>query len=221
MSDTLRDIARDIAGSNQWRTNEGEGKPYGVDLCILERMIVMVLASVADSPEARAGAKLLELQARLQDHTDWGPQSKGEKQHFMALALSGEAGELADELVLTLAICGKAGKLANLFKKDWRGDTGDRTANKHSEMGDIGAYLFIMSLVEGIDIIDLMLKKAIEVEQRPEYQKRKAIRDYAEKLQSGEGGCLTPRDQVELGVQERFRLNDDSKYVMQDPIVPK
>lgn len=63
-----------------------------------------------------------ELDAHIRAHLHWGPLLGEDKIRFMALAL-----------------CGEAGELANIVKKDWRGDPGDRRAKLVEELADVGA----------------------------------------------------------------------------------
>lgn len=70
---------------------------------------------------------------------------------------------------LTLALCGETGELANLVKKEWRGDDLDKdawTAKVKSEVADIGNYTFMIGEALGLDVPQLMMAKLIEVEQR-------------------------------------------------------
>lgn len=54
-------------------------------------------------------SSLEDFLTRIKAHAQWSPVDKQEQVRFMALAL-----------------CGEVGELANLVKKDWRGDSGDR-----------------------------------------------------------------------------------------------
>jgi NTP pyrophosphatase (non-canonical NTP hydrolase) len=75
---------------------------------------------------------------------------------------------------LTLALCGEAGELANIVKKDWRGDSGDREEALKEEMADVGNYLFFLAKELGMDMLNFiqsMTDKMCEVEQRPEFVK--------------------------------------------------
>lgn len=74
---------------------------------------------------------------------------------------------------LVLALCGEAGELANLVKKDWRGDDGDRTAAIIEELADIGNYAFMIARHLGVDLETEMVKKLEEVERRPTWQTMK------------------------------------------------
>lgn len=96
-----------------------------------------------------------ELREHIRAHLDWGPLDGPEKMRFM-----------------TLALCGEAGELANLVKKDWRGDAGDRRTKIAAELADVANYTFMLAEGLGIDLPAAMLAKLKEVEQRPEWQSR-------------------------------------------------
>lgn len=91
--------------------------------------------------------------ARIKAHLHWGPISGAEKVRFMALAL-----------------CGEAGELANLIKKDWRGDAGDRSEQLVAELADVANYTFMLAAALNVDLPTAMLEKLQEVERRPEWQ---------------------------------------------------
>ena len=94
-----------------------------------------------------------ELRDHLRRHLGWGPLAGKDRVRFM-----------------TLALCGEAGELANLVKKDWRGDAGDRREKMIAELADVGNYTFMLAEALGVDLEAAMLKKLIEVEARPEFQ---------------------------------------------------
>lgn len=93
------------------------------------------------------------LRKHLQSHLNWGPLRGDEKVRFMALAL-----------------CGEAGELANLVKKDWRGDAGDRHDKIREELVDVANYAFMLAEALHIDLQAEMLRKLLAVERRPEWQ---------------------------------------------------
>ena len=78
---------------------------------------------------------------------------------------------------LTLGLCGEVGELANLVKKDWRGDEGDRRRKIEDEIADAGAYLLMICDLLGLDLEELIKRKAEEVEQRPQWQEYLKQRD--------------------------------------------
>lgn len=96
-----------------------------------------------------------ELKDHIRSHLYWGPLDGRERLRF-----------------LTLALCGEAGELANLIKKDWRGDAGDRRPKIVEELADVANYVFMLAEGFGVDLPAAMLKKLKEVEQRPEWQSR-------------------------------------------------
>jgi NTP pyrophosphatase (non-canonical NTP hydrolase) len=65
-----------------------------------------------------------------------------------------ERGSRAHLHFMALAIAGEAGELANLAKKDWRGYSGDELDKKElgKEMADIMIYLQILANIEGINL---------------------------------------------------------------------
>jgi NTP pyrophosphatase (non-canonical NTP hydrolase) len=99
------------------------------------------------------------LREHIRQHLHWGPLGGADRMRFM-----------------TLALCGEAGELANLVKKDWRGDKGipDRRAKMIEELADVGNYAFMIAEILGIDLQKEMLAKLLAVEQRPEW-KRAAV----------------------------------------------
>ncbi len=83
-----------------------------------------------------------ELQDCLRKHLSWGPLYYHDKLRFMVLAL-----------------CGEAGELANLVKKNWRGDTGymEREADMVTELADVANYAFMIAEMLGVDLQAEML----------------------------------------------------------------
>jgi NTP pyrophosphatase (non-canonical NTP hydrolase) len=55
-----------------------------------------------------------------------------------------------DERFLALALCGEAGELANLIKKRWR-DNADFSEEIKDELADIRVYLELLAKCFGID----------------------------------------------------------------------
>jgi NTP pyrophosphatase (non-canonical NTP hydrolase) len=68
-----------------------------------------------------------------------------------------EAWSSNDERFLALAICGEAGELANYVKKRWR-DGADYTEEIHDEIADIRVYLELLAKCFGIDGVKLDLR---------------------------------------------------------------
>lgn len=96
---------------------------------------------------------------------DWGPPEP--LNTFLALALAGEAGELA-----------------NLYKKEWRdGQADERQIKILKELGDVQAYTLMLAHSLGVDIIALAKRSFLEFEQRPEYEQLLAsMRTYRKEL---------------------------------------
>jgi NTP pyrophosphatase (non-canonical NTP hydrolase) len=97
---------------------------------------------------------IMKLRNRLQKHCRWGPLKDVERVRFMALAL-----------------CGEAGELANLVKKDWRGDAGDRRDQMVEELADVANYAFMLAELLDVDLIEAMSQKLIKVEKRQEFMR--------------------------------------------------
>lgn len=59
-------------------------------------------------------------------------------------------GSLEDRRFLALALCGEVGELANLVKKEWRGDVDPAYGEKvRDELGDVYAYLILNAMAHG------------------------------------------------------------------------
>jgi hypothetical protein len=72
---------------------------------------------------------------------------------------------------LALALSGEAGELANLFKKEWRdGEDDERERKQYKEACDVYAYLLMMECHKGWDLREGVERALLEFEQRPEYQ---------------------------------------------------
>jgi NTP pyrophosphatase (non-canonical NTP hydrolase) len=92
----------------------------------------------------------------IKAHVGHCPKGRKSRLRFLALALAGEAGELA-----------------NNVKKEWRGD--DRTPEAvvarntkiDGEIVDVANYAFILARARGIDLGPAMLAKFEEVDKRP------------------------------------------------------
>ena len=87
-------------------------------------------------------------------HHKWGPQEHTEKTRF-----------------IVLAICGEAGELANLVKKQWRDCTPHQIKKIKKEMAVIGNYLNVLADHLGVDLQAEMLKKMVEVSKRKTFKK--------------------------------------------------
>lgn len=66
---------------------------------------------------------------------------------------------------LALALCGEAGELANLMKKEWRGDFIPQQEIA-DEMADIRIYLEHLAWMMGVDLDNACQNKLIVVQQR-------------------------------------------------------
>jgi len=72
--------------------------------------------------------------------------------HARFLASSGiKIGSIEDERFLALAMVGEAGEVANFVKKQWRGDRVDREKLK-DELSDVFAYWATLIRVAGFDV---------------------------------------------------------------------
>lgn len=66
-----------------------------------------------------------QLQEAIAAHAKWGPLAGADRVRFLALAL-----------------CGEVGELANLIKKDWRADVGSRREAIKEELADVANLCF-------------------------------------------------------------------------------
>lgn len=103
--------------------------------------------------------RLRQVMQMLQHHRSWGPVKKYSQRelrvYFLVLALAGEVGEMA-----------------NLVKKDWRGDPDyeRRRQDLGKELIDVLNYGFMLAIELGIDDpIARMEHKLHKVERRKDY----------------------------------------------------
>lgn len=109
---------------------------------------------------------IAELESHLKLHEEWPALPQADKIRFLGLGLSGEAGELANDI-----------------KKQWRGDFANSGMNifefedrLRKEIYDVCNYAFMLASVLGEDIegvLNGMLDKLLEVEQRPAFINRR------------------------------------------------
>lgn len=87
------------------------------------------------------------------------PAYSSTDERFLALALCGEAGELAEKIIETgpedialvaLLLCSRSGKLSNYIKKRWR-DSAVLTEEIRDEIADIRVYLELIAKCFGIE----------------------------------------------------------------------
>jgi len=76
-----------------------------------------------------------------------------------------ENGSDEDIRFLALELAGEAGELANLIKKEWRGDVIDQT-KIFSEMADVYNYLMHLADIYAVDLVDESNRKYVEVDER-------------------------------------------------------
>src|SRR5262249_25610274 len=98
---------------------------------------------------------------------NWQLRAKGVHERFLKLAQA-KGGLTTDREVLyflALAICGEAGELANLVKKMWRGDDVD-AAQIRDEIADLRIYLEHLSRHLQIDLDSACDQKLDEVADR-------------------------------------------------------
>lgn len=83
---------------------------------------------------------------------------------------SGELVNPIDELRFhVMALCGEVGEIANIVKKEWRGDEMDNNTLKEKladEKADVRTYLFRIEMLMGIDLDQACEKKVQEVARR-------------------------------------------------------
>jgi len=96
-------------------------------------------------------------------------QTRADAIHARFLKLAQAKGRLTDDIevlhFLALAICGEAGELANLVKKMWRGDQVD-VAEIQDEIADIRIYLGHLCRHLRIDLDGACERKLQEVADR-------------------------------------------------------
>lgn len=112
---------------------------------------------MANRPRKLTDAQVLaKLKKLLPLHALWCPKGKN-RVRFLTLALAGEIGELA-----------------NLIKKEWRGDKKARgpawRRKVDDEIADIYIYTGILARVLGRNVHRDALRKTLEVEARPEFK---------------------------------------------------
>lgn len=76
---------------------------------------------------------------------------RGVQNHFRFSASSPIAGNIHDIRFLALALCGEAGELANIIKKQWRGDVLSLGGDAHDEVADVLAYVMMLAHQLGMD----------------------------------------------------------------------
>lgn len=96
---------------------------------------------------------------------------------------------------IALALEGEASELANLFKKEWRdGMNAERRDEMARELGDVVAYARMMGKHLGIDVIKQSDKQLAAFEKRPGYRKllREAKRRTKEAMMGVANGRSRP-----------------------------
>lgn len=71
-----------------------------------------------------------------------------------------------DKRFLALALAGEVGELANYLKKEWRGDPVDYTPEIVKELADINIYLDLLARCYNVDLDKVTEAKLKEVEKR-------------------------------------------------------
>ena len=88
-------------------------------------------------------------------------------QRHLNRARIGEPGSEGDTRFLALALCGEAGELANKIKKLWRGDNPGPTREEVAkEIGDTLNYLILLAESMNIDPVEEADKALTEYESR-------------------------------------------------------
>lgn len=71
---------------------------------------------------------------------------------------------------IALALAGEAGELANMFKKEWRDGLSEaRRQQMADELGDVMVYARAMAQHLGVDLVKESDRKLKAFEKRPEY----------------------------------------------------
>lgn len=77
--------------------------------------------------------------------------------HTAIVEKTKKPGSVEDQRFLALALCGEAGELANIVKKEWRGDNDPAFREKLAdELGDVYAYLRLNALAHGLDLDEIL-----------------------------------------------------------------
>lgn len=97
----------------------------------------------------------------------WQERARDVHQRFLKLAQAKGQLKTDPEVLrfLALAICGEAGELANLIKKSWRGDDVDE-GQMRDEIADIRIYLEHISRLLDFDLDEACETKLLEVANR-------------------------------------------------------
>src|SRR5262245_31524658 len=105
---------------------------------------------------------------------EWQLRSKSIHERFLRLAQAKGSLTTDQEVLnfLALAICGEAGELANLVKKMWRGDDVD-LAQIRDELADIRIYLEHLARHLKVDLDSACEHKLDEVADRLAFKERK------------------------------------------------
>lgn len=78
-----------------------------------------------------------------------------------------------DTHFLALALCGEVGELANVIKKEWRGDDIELLPKLMEEFADVRIYLELLARAYGIDLDVACDEKLLELYERwPETKPR-------------------------------------------------
>lgn len=73
-----------------------------------------------------------------------------------------EPWSLEDIRFLSLSLCGEAGELANIVKKEWRGDKVESPYHNrklHEEVADCAAYVALLACALGINLDEIISRK--------------------------------------------------------------
>lgn len=110
---------------------------------------------------------------------------------------------------IATALAGEAGELANEFKKQWRGalwyESDDRREKIVSELADVGNYALMLAEHLGVNLLDVCRDKLVEFEAQPEWEQLRRMRVT---VTSGQADPLNAAAKV---------LAPESKYVTHAP----
>jgi len=95
------------------------------------------------------------------------------RNHRKYSATSTVAGNHHDIRFLTLALCGEVGELANVIKKQWRGDSAAISDEARLELADVLAYTLM--LAHELDLSAEMLLHAVATKQAKFIEKMRAL----------------------------------------------
>jgi NTP pyrophosphatase (non-canonical NTP hydrolase) len=116
-----------------------------------------------------------------------------------------------DTRFLTLALCGEVGELANLIKKDWRGDKVE-FGKIRDELADVRIYLQLLSVALNVDLDTAIRNKLPAIRDKFSMRYHPDEIDKAAQTQKE----TTPRDRLDQSVKDWNERHPPSPQLEQD-----